>query len=139
MNTTTFENAKVNDKIWSIKYRRWFTITRIHTNCITISDGNITTYCNFDGSRYNTNDKFQSYFWDEIEIIAPVKPLPKLKVDTKVIVWNNEDNISRKYHAYFSHFDNTGKIRTFIDGKTSWSNNNSYMPSWDFWELVKED
>ena len=137
MNITTFENAKVNDQIWSIEHRKWFYIAAIHVKYLVISDGNINTCCNFDGSK-NSN-KFQSYFWNEIEIIAPIKPKPKLKVDTKVIVWNNEDNISRKYHAYFSHFDNTGKIRTFIDGKTSWSNNNSYMPSWDFWELVKED
>lgn len=136
-NTTTFENAKVNDKIWSIEYRRWFTITRIHNNCITISDDDFTTYCNFDGSRYNTNDKFQSYFWDEIEIIAPVKPLPKLKVDTKVIVWN--DNTSRKHNAYFSHFNDKGRICTFIDGRTSWSTGGSYIPSWDFWELAEED
>ena len=135
-NTTTFENAKVNDKIWSIKYRRWFTVTRIQTNYIIISDGNINTSCNFDGSV--NGDKFQSYFWDEIEIIAPVKPKPKLKVDTKLIVWNY--NSSRRYNQYFSHFDDTGRIHAFADGRTSWSNDNRYTSrSWDCWELAKED
>lgn len=134
-NTTTFENAKVNDQIWSIEYRRWFYITAINVKYLVISDGNINTYCNFDGSK--NDNKFQSYFWNEIEIIAPIKPKPKLKVDTKVIVWN--DNTSRKHNEYFSHFDDTGRIYTFIDGRTSWSNGGRYKPSWDFWELAKED
>lgn len=60
---------------------------------------------------------------------------PKLKIDTRVVVWDNSN--TTKQNRYFSHFDDTGRIYTFIDGRTSWSNNNSYIPSWDFWELAK--
>lgn len=137
-NTTTFENAKVNDKIWSIKDRKWYYIKIIHANYLTIAsvDDKLINVCNFDGSI--GNDEFQSYFWDEIEIIAPVKPKPKLKVDTKVIVWNyNSTHI--RHNQYFSHFDATGRIHVFVDGRTSWSNDNRCKSSWDCWELAEED
>ncbi len=59
----------------------------------------------------------------------------ELKVDTKVIVWDDPED---KYKRYFSYFkDNT--IYCFLNGSTQWSSDEKYSISWDNWELADEE
>ncbi len=62
-----------------------------------------------------------------------VKPLPKLDVDTKVIVWNKDGN---KFRQYFSSFCND-KIYCFVEGKTLFSSGGE-VGAWDNWELYED-
>jgi hypothetical protein len=83
--------------------------------------------------------KAQILFWDEIEIIAPKKPLPNLEIDTPVIVRNYEDG--ETFNRYFSHFTPNGKIACFYRGSTSWSKpkaKHTETSEWDFWELAEK-
>lgn len=68
-------------------------------------------------------------------IIAPHKPHPTLKEDTKLIVWDKEYPLDRhkRYFAFFK--DNL--VCCFEGGLTSWSTENyDDVESWDFYEVV---
>jgi hypothetical protein len=62
--------------------------------------------------------------------------LPKLEVDTKVLVWDSYGKIKLK--RYFSHFDTKGVIYCFIDGLTSWTGYGQLPTKWDNWELADD-
>lgn len=135
-NMTTFERASVGDKVWLIHTREWGTIAEI------LPGLGYALKVNFDGGDYIsftmcgkecTSHSYQSLFWDEIPIIAPPKPLPKLEVDTKVLVWDIDKRLSIK--RYFSHFDEDGMIHVFARGATSWSNKGN-TASYNHWELA---
>ena len=69
----------------------------------------------------------------EVIITATSKPLPKLEVDTKVLVWDSLDRVLKRY---FSHFDEYGNINVFANGTTSW-NYNITVP-YSYWELAND-
>ena len=135
--TTTFENAKVNDKVWCMR-RGWGEI--IHTLWgtrypiqVIFPNGAFGTFTL--GGLVNTGDTYQTLFWDEVKIKAPEKlmsVLPELPVDTKVIVWY--DNMP-KYKRYFSHFSPSGRVVCFDYGLTSWTT--VQATEWDNWELAE--
>ena len=133
--TTTFENAKIGDKVYHYRYG-WSTITNIKKESdypIIIDYDFSFTYEGFA----DKSDKNRTLFWDEVTITPLEKPLPKLEVDTKVLVWDTSH--PEKTKAYFSHFNKHGKPVTFRYGQTSWSRNN-YEPlfTWQHWELAKD-
>ena len=131
---TTFENAKVGDRVYHYKYG-WSTITNIKKESnypITIDYDFSFTYAGFA----DKSDKNRTLFWDEVIITPPGKPLPKLEVDTKVLVWDSEKKV--KLHRHFSHFEKNGKIVTFAEGRTSWSQGDKSVVDWEYWELAKD-
>jgi hypothetical protein len=136
MRTTTFETAKVGDRVWSLCNRTWYTVIKIDATekryPIVLSNNESIT---FEGSRIA--DEEQLYFWDEIVIVAPQKPLPDLEVDTPVIVW--DDSSEYRYKRYFSHYTNDGRIECFVEGRTSWSSDkiSHNTTPWKNWELVE--
>ena len=129
---TTFETAKVGDKVWCLYYNKWLTITNIRKEDAYPIKTEINSYT-LDG-RLNTHS-IRTLFWDEVVITPPHKPLPKLEVDTKVLVWEEG---SYKTKAHFSHFDSDNEICVFSMGKTSWTKDNNYTQAWTFWELAKD-
>ena len=129
--TTTFETARVGDKVWCLYYNKWLTITNIRKEDAYPIKTEINSYT-LDG-RLNTHS-IRTLFWDEVIITPPPKPLPKLEVDTKVLVWEHG---SYKIKAHFSHFDSDNKICVFSLGKTSWTKDNNTQ-AWTFWELAKD-
>ena len=84
---TTFETAQIGDKVWCLYYNKWFTITNIRKEDAYPIKTEINSYT-LDG-RLNTHS-IRTLFWDEVIITPPEKPLPKLEVDTKVLVWDSE-------------------------------------------------
>ena len=130
---TTFETAKVGDKVWCLYYNKWLTITNIRKEDAYPIKTEINSYT-LDG-RLNTHI-IRTLFWDEVIITPPEKPLPKLEVDTKVLVWDRHYNT--KERRYFSHFEKNGKIATFSQGRTSWSMDNTPSIVWNYWELAKD-
>ena len=139
--TTTFETAKVGDRVWSMEYG-WGEIvptTAGETDTIKVMfiDGPSSTYT-LEGRRLFTHMRprcsaNQTLFWDEVVIEAPQKPLPVLEVDAKVLVWFNPD---KKHKRHFSHFGN-GVIWTFDAGSTSFTRlHKSSISYWPNWEVV---
>ena len=132
---TTFEDAKVGDKVWRLDYGKWVTIDNVvKADIYPIKIR--TDHFTMDGAQQGGGD-WRVLFWDEVIITPPSKPLPKLEVDTKVLVWDTSH--TEKTKAYFSHFDKHGKAVTFRYGKTSWSrNNDETLFTWQHWELAKD-
>lgn len=71
---------------------------------------------------------------DEILIEAPVKPMPSLVVDAKILVW---DVPEEKHKRHFSHFDEYGYIYTFTDGKTSLTSRGTEVSKWLDWDFAE--
>lgn len=127
---TTFETAKVGDRVWCLLHG-WHPIIDTQHNVnypILTRKGSYT----IDGRNYSNNGRI--LFWDEVIITPPPKPLPKLEVDTKVLVWDNEDKLVRK--RYFSHFDDNNNIHVFAQGATSWTKD--LTTKYSNWELAKD-
>ena len=129
---TTFEDAKVGDRVWCV-YNGWQTIIEITNFSDTYPIETDKTLYTYDGRMVQY--KGRTLFWDEVVITPPEKPLPKLEVDTKVLVWETEDS---KVKRHFSHFNKDGLIATFSDGRTSWSTNDNLTIAWEYWELAKD-
>ena len=135
--TTTFETAQVGDRVWGLNYG-WAIVSHIDLGSkypiVVNFSGRIGSFT-YDGK--NTEIQLtQSLFWDEVTITPPEKPLPKLEVDTKVLVWDYPDEEPTRGH--FSHFEKNGQIATFSLGRTSWSIENNPVMVWEHWELAKD-
>lgn len=133
MKTTTFDNARIGDRVWCIR-SGWGEVKEICNDdyplIVMLENGRIETYTT--GGLYHMEDVHQSLFWDEVKFEAPKKPLPSLEVDAKVLVWNG---ITPKTRRYFSHFSASGEIMCFVNGLTSWTTNQTAR--WDRWELAE--
>lgn len=132
---TTFEDAKVGDRVWCLYCNKWLTITNIRKEDTYPIKTETNSYT-LDG-RLNTHS-IRMLFWDEVVITPPEKPLPKLDVDTKVLVWDDKEGI--KLPRHFSHFEKDGKMATFTEGRTSWSRANVVARCyivWNYWELAE--
>jgi len=88
-----------------------------------------------DGKRWKLSQN-PTLFWDKIEFEVPKRPLPDLKVDTKVIVWASEED-TRKEKRYFKEFNKDGGIACFTHGATSW--NAKGVVVWEHWELAGDN
>ena len=62
------------------------------------------------------------------------EPLPKMKVDAKILVWNDPEE---KHKQHFSHFDEYGYIYTFTDGKTSFTSRSTEVSKWVDWDYAE--
>ena len=133
---TTFETAKVGDRVWALSFG-WGTVVDINKYRslypIQVSFG-LTTYTYTTDGKSFIDHISQALFWDEVIITPPEKPLPKLEVDTKVLVWDSDSHI--KHKRYFSHFDSNSTIHVFNNGTTSWSYN--ITVEYRNWELAKD-
>ncbi len=122
-----FKDYKVGDKVWNIT-RGWETIIEIdkkhndeypiETNCGSYRE---------DGREYKN---------DLIPTIYP-KPVPELEIDTKVLVWYNDERTKTKRH--FAKFDSNGKIMTYPEGCSSFTRI-LHLPleTWDNYEKYGE-
>jgi hypothetical protein len=126
--------VKVGDKVWDM-FTGWTEVKDLLPNSKYSICTRITNYTST--GRVLSEHKSPTLFWNEFEIPkeAFIKPLPKLAVDTKVIVWLN-DNI--KHRRHFSHFDGNGKICCFNEGTTSFTAG-TFTSCWDNWELYEEE
>lgn len=83
MNETTFENAKVGDRVWDAHYG-WGKIIKIrieddHPIQLEFKSSLSCVYVwyNFEGIPYS--GYFRTLFWDEIKFEAPPRPRRKVK------------------------------------------------------------
>jgi hypothetical protein len=126
---------KVGDKVFDTRYG-WSEVVAL---CKTSPHNIITNIdCYTTDGKYSIDNKLPSLFWNEFEIPkeAFTKPVLDLKIDTKVLVWNDGHIKERRY---FSHFDKYGNICCFNSGATGWATKNSATTTWNNWELFEED
>jgi hypothetical protein len=119
---------EVGDKVWSSK-NGWKTVHYLDDlldYSILVEDRTFRE----DGKEHDY-DLSPSLFWQPQEFNL-TKPLPVLKTDDKVLVWDE----GTKYKRHFSHFNEDGKIEVFFNGYTSWSSDGN-IKSWDNYELVE--
>lgn len=139
-----FSNAKVGDVVWSSMYGmgvisdiRESSSYPIYAIFEKLNKFNAKFDTSYSISGTRGDSEYQTLFWQEFEIPkeAFVKPLPKLEVDTKVLVWDNDTDY--KHKRYFSRFE-YGKIVCFDGGATSWSEGTD-TTTWNNWKLYKEE
>lgn len=134
--TTTFENAKVGDRVYSLVHDKFFVITRIDTECMlqmTITDGMTHRYFDYNGSHGHATP--QLYFWDNPTIIAPERPQQAPAVDTLVEVRDGYESWIKRYSA--GSFDN-GRLVCWAIGCTSHTANNDTL-AWKEWRLIGDN
>ena len=85
MRETTFENARVGERLWHIR-RGWGTIVNIFIDKIELTMDETSPlaslderalFVRFDGKE-NQSDLTPSWFWDEVKIVAPERPKRKV-------------------------------------------------------------
>lgn len=134
----TFKDSKVGDKVWNFRVG-YGVIMGIHEGAyfpvvVEFVDGTQGSFT-YDG-RYYLKDLNPELFHSEVKFEVPSKPLPDLKVDTKVLVW---DKGAPKMRRHFSHFED-GVIVCFPEGLTSFTvdigENNV---RWQYFEVVEDE
>ena len=144
-----FKNAQVGDRVYDYYLQEWGTIKEITPSSeypilVTFDDNTEDNYT-YEGKRYSY--VASTLFWDVPKpIVPPKKPLPKLEIDTKVLVWSKDNPFTispTKYKRHFSHFDEDGNMWCFMGGSTSWSKDNTINHKddnttvcWKYWEVV---
>ena len=132
-----FKNAQVGDRVFDYLIQEWGEIIsttnlRPYTVLVKFEYGTMGSYT-IQGTK--DAEELPVLFWDEVKpIIPPEKPLPKLKIDTPVLVWSS--NADYKYKRYFSHFGSKGNMHCFKSGTTSWSADGR-TTEWKYWELAE--
>jgi hypothetical protein len=103
MNETTFENAKVGDRVWWIELRAWGIIERIDAYIFVKFPNLDLQGFSLRGEQYSK----QVLFWDEIPIVAPPRPkrMEKRVLDgwvnvypegpMKTFVFGNKEEVDR--------------------------------------------
>jgi hypothetical protein len=81
MNETTFENARIGDKVWDFNYG-WGVIAFKSASTIDVNFRSLTLTYSLAGWE---RGKRRTLFWDEIKFTAP--PRPKRMVKKEVVVW----------------------------------------------------
>lgn len=139
--TTTFENAKVGDRVYSLRLGRFLPIKRIDDSyCLPIVLGAGCTeyYLGYDGCAESGKVLGQTYFWDKPTIIAPEQPKPKREapsVDTLVEVRDCD------HHEWIKRYS-SGKLEgdrlfCFVCGATS-KTEDSYT-AWSQWRIAEDN
>jgi len=132
-----FSDAKVGDRVFDYTLQEWGFVAYVYPDliyCLEVKFSDRVHFYTKDGLA-DLKNKVPTLFWDEVKpIIPPEKPLPKLEIDTPVLVWSS--NTNHKYKRYFSHFDSKGNIHCFKSGTTSWSTCGK-TTEWKHWGLVE--
>ena len=135
--TTTFETAKVGDRVWCIRSGWGTIIDRFRSRAeyplvVEFDNREQKTYTLWGLLHYK--DLNPTLFWDEVKFEIPEKPLPQLEVDTKVLVWVSP---VEKLKRHFSHFEN-GLIAVYEQGRTSFTTcDGRNVTCWPNWELAE--
>lgn len=89
---------------------------------LVLFDGDYHDTCLTYSGKYNNSDVYSTVFYDYKDQFPKEehckRPLPKIWVDEKVLVWDNEGNECREY---FKGYNQLGDIIIFGKGRTSWS------------------
>ena len=131
-----FRDVETGVRLYSFEYG-WGTVVHINRGKYPLQlnfEHSIESFAYTFNGKGTRMPKNQTLFWGEIKFKVPKKPLPDIKVDTKVIVWASEED-TRKEKRYFKEFNKDGDITCFTHGTTSWTAEGAI--DWKYWELVE--
>ena len=138
--TTTFENAKVGDRVFDYVNQEWGIIIEVRKHDvypIVVEYGKIITTYTIGGKLYKENPT-QRLFWDEVPpIVAPSKPMEVPPVDTLVRVWYGDDKLGASKFRYSTGKVINGRITCWYGGATS-NTTDGDETSWPAWEIVND-
>lgn len=138
-NETTFENVQLLDKVFNIGLG-WGTVIQR-----AVENGKTSTFwvvfkeygheIHFTASGTVTTNSFtatnQTLFWDEVKIVAPVKPVAVPPKDTLVLV----DGKLKRYST--GVLSESGKLLCYHNGANSITVDSPNMiVGWETWEVV---
>lgn len=87
-----FKDAKVGDKVWSVRHG-WGEIIAVDglgiPYPVRVSFCPVVSILFTISGKEETDDTNPTLFWDEVEIVAPPKPKPKIMVKHTVEMWVN--------------------------------------------------
>lgn len=134
---------KVGDKVWNILSKDWEIITEIDLDAN--SEFTIETNYEFYTSEGKTSVKhtMPTIYPNKFELVIPTeayqKPLPKLVVNTEVIVWN-DNKPDERYRRHYSSFTPDMRLSCFADGTTSFTQKllGIALEHWDNYEIYEE-
>jgi hypothetical protein len=91
MGETTFENAKVGDRVWSVEFGWGVVVDKkkdvFYVNFTKRTYTKENVFYSFDGKAFKIGKSNQTLFWDEIKIVPPERP--KRKVVRNIERWVN--------------------------------------------------
>ena len=134
-----FSNAKVGDRVWCLR-SGWGIVTTVDREdsryqlYVVFEDGQADWFTNC--GREMTHDLNPILFWDEVKITPPTQPLPKLEVDTPILVRDRDDE--RWLPAHFARFSPEGVV-TWMGGKTSYTAKDGDVMFWEQWKLPESE
>lgn len=110
---------------------------------IKIADFGYLSWFKMDGNNYGEMVSADSLMANEWEEYKPPVDWDKVPVDTKVVVWNDEQH---KLAAHYKGFDKKSNrpFLTYVNGTTSWSIGLQYddyndYDEWQYCELAEDD
>jgi len=135
------EEFKLKDRVIDILNGWWGNVVDIKDGekypILVSFDNGVNTSYTKDG-RLSLFDKRSRLFFDDIPPFVapprPKKPLPALKVDTKVIVWE-EDGV--KFPRFFKGWRGD-KCLCFANGQNSFSTN-GFDTDWKYWKIYENE
>lgn len=107
------------------KNRNEICINFKHCNECPISDS--SEGCRMDNLTQEQVDTIMA--WD------PPVDWNNVPIDAKIVVWDNPTHTHRRYFAKYQD----GKIYTYREGATSWSDENAPMVRWAYGRLAKDN
>lgn len=132
-----FRDVKISERLYSFEYG-WGVVISINKGKFPLQlqfDHSIVSFAyTFDG-KGTRMAKNQTLFWDEVKFDIPKKPMPDIDIDTRVLVWDEGDEGKKRMH--FKGFTETGRVKCFSGGNTSWTSWDDEGVEWDYWELER--
>ena len=134
--THDFTDAKVGDKVTCITYGIGTIINNRNSDAYPL----IVMFADKGKDVYTLDgrvmlDAKPTLYHGHVEFTITTKPIrPDLKVDDRVIVWN--DGTKYKCKRYFKRWGLDGRIVCFTLGFTAWTSGD-LQESWDNYELPK--
>lgn len=132
--TTTFENAQVGDRVYSL-IEGWVTIKAMYKGSKKpVCAG--THWYKLDGYYADGDGGMQILYWDVPEIITPKQTKQAPPVDTLVEVILADMTTLRRYSS--GKFDDNGRLMCYQYGATSKTADSESWSAWDKWLIVED-
>lgn len=122
-------------KVWELEAGKVYTCEGLDSKYRKGTCGFIERLNNFDNIWYPSQNTYNQMIELDFTEYEESVDWSKVEVDTKILVRDYSSTSWTK--RYFAKFKN-GFVCAFQDGRTSFSNNDSYLHSWNYAKLYKE-
>lgn len=100
---------------------------------VTILATGLDSFCTIIGIVHDEKSGNKANGWHSFDELVKIPSLEDLKIDDKILVKDFSKNDWLK--AHFFGINDSGRVMTFINGLTSWTNDFNSVVLWDEWKL----